>query len=274
MATLNFSTGQRAYPRVVEHVLKNGTARAPRGELTIDAGFTVIELESPVNALAVGTGREVSKNVAAAEAVQLIGGFSWPDLLTRAAPNTIEYMDNGGFHGAYGSRIRYQGANAASRLREDADTRRAVITLWDPWLDNQPGKHDYPCTVALQFEFDGADRLCMNVVMRSNDAWLGLPYDLFQFAQLQLSLARSLERPPGWYRHTALSMHLYERDRPAAERLHDPAYFTYQPDGVGRGGDSFTRIMRRARQLVGGVVSEEETTSERWYRDRFASYMG
>jgi len=178
-------------------------------------------------------------------------------------------------HGAYGSRIRYQVAGAIAKLEHDQDTRQAIITLWDPVLDNQPDKRDYPCTVALQFEVNDG-RLCMNTFMRSNDAWLGLPYDMFQFTQLQLTIANAMRLDFGWYRHTALSMHLYERNFITANKIHPPTDFTWQPVGLGVRGDSFVETMKLARQLtVSGFTAfgRELTASEVWYRERFASFV-
>lgn len=281
--------GQQVYLPVLRHILENGRLRAPRGDPTLDAGFTVIKLESPRQALPVGLGRDVNRNVAAAEAIQLIGGFAQPDLLTRASPNFARYArDDGTFHGAYGARVKYQVGAAVAKLRRDPQTRQAVITLWDPWLDNLEGEKDYPCTVMLHFEARNAGlnaqtkwTLDMNVVMRSNDAWLGLPYDMFQFGQLQFTVARALGWAVGSYCHTALSLHLYTRDVIAAERIDTggpPTDFKFQPEGIGRDGDSFTEIMKRARQVVNagtnGLELHEPTRSELWYVERFASYMG
>jgi thymidylate synthase len=63
------------------------------------------------------------------------------------------------------------------------------------------------------------DRLHLVVTMRSNDAYLGLPHDVFCFTMLQEIVARSLERELGIYRHFVGSMHLYERNRSQAEEL-------------------------------------------------------
>ncbi len=279
MATLEAPTGQVAYPLVVAHVLKHSTERSPRGRATLDAGFTVIELETPYRALAHGTGRDLSRNIAVAEAIQLIGGFSSPELLHRASPNFRGYTeDDGTFHGAYGKRIGFQVLAVVEKLRRDPDTRQAVITLWDQWLDNLPDKRDYPCTVMLQFEIEDG-RLVMNVVMRSNDAWLGLPYDIFQFTQLQISVANTLGVLCGTYRHTALSLHIYEENIYAATKLHSPddspSSVAEQPAGVGVfGHSSYSDVMKRARMLSARIEPPVETDSERCYRECFASYMG
>lgn len=228
----------------------------------------------PTNALPLGCGRQLNKNIAAAEAIQLIGGFTAPGLLLKASPQFAEYLDGGSFHGAYGARIRYQAANIYTKLREDPDTRQAIITLWDPVLDNQPHKKDYPCTVALGFEIHDS-KLCMNTFMRSNDAFLGLPYDMFQFTQLQMSIANALQLDYGWYRHTALSLHIYEKDFTAAQQVSRPTDFSWQPAGVGIRGETFTETMKRARRItvIDAVMPLDSTQSEQWYRERFESYL-
>lgn len=280
MATIiEAATGRDVYPDVIKHVLATGRLRSPRGITTLDAGLTIIELQYAHNALPIGCGRDLNCNIAAAEAVQLIGGFSNPELLLKASPKFKQYMDDGVFHGAYGVRISKQMTNVVRKLREDHNTRQAIATLWDPWLDNISGKHDYPCTIALQFEIDPfGGMLNMTTIMRSNDAWLGLPYDMFQFTQLQMSAAIALGVAPGRYRHVAMSLHLYGDNIISAEqKIHASLSSRHhaQPAGIGRHiDDYFSSIALRARRLPTNVVNEEETVSEAWYRERFASYLG
>lgn len=265
--------GRDAYRDVLQHILKYGRERAPRGRKTLDLGATIIELATPLNALPLDVGRNVNWSIGAVEAAQLIGAMSRADLLLKIAPQFAAYMDGDSFHGSYGARIRNQMIWVEDKLKDDHETRQAIATLWDGKLDNIPNMHDYPCTVALQFEFAGGT-LCMNTFMRSNDVWLGLPYDMFQFTQLQFSLAKSLNVPVGTYRHIALSMHLYEEDVLAASKIHVASEERWQPIGIGRVGDDFLTIIKRARRLMGGLAIEDPTRSEDWYRDRFARYLG
>lgn len=273
-AVIKGHTGQKTYEIAVRHVLDRGVKRQPRGLATRDAGCVIIELDTPHRALPLGCGRELNKNIAAAEAAQLIGAFSEPRLLTSASPKFYAFMDGDQFHGAYGSRIGQQMHDVIRKLKDDPNTRQAVVTLWDPYLDNSSGWMDYPCTVMLQFEIRNG-RLCMTTVMRSNDAWLGLPYDLFQFTQLQLTLNNALDMndPPGMYRHIALSLHIYERDIISATKLHDATDFTEQPIGFGTKGERFDQIQKQVRAVVDGTA-DSYTSSEKWYRERFASYLG
>lgn len=93
-------------------------------------------------------------------------------------------------------------------IRKDPNTRQAVIHIKD--ADNKQTK-DTPCTVYLQFLLrDG--KLNLSVHMRSNDIWMGVPYDMFSFCFLQVKMAMELGVEVGQYTHYAGSLHLYERD--------------------------------------------------------------
>jgi len=216
-------TLQEAYRQICMTVLEYGSDVSPRGMRTAELlGFTVI-LERPHCALPTLIGRRVSTEVATTEAVQLCGGFHDPELMVMASEHFEQFRepDNRKMHGAYGNRINTQGADVVRKLQRDPESRQAVITLWDPHKDNMRDKLDYPCTVALQFLIRKDQLICFTD-MRSNDVWLGLAYDLFQFGQLQWTIANMLECTVGPLVHRPVSLHAYERDWEAIENLHDP----------------------------------------------------
>ena len=94
------------------------------------------------------------------------------------------------------------------KLMSDSSSRQAVIHIKD--ASNEESK-DVNCTVCLQF-FIRENKLCMTVYMRSNDLWMGFPYDVFQFAAMQVLLSMELGVELGPYTHIAGSLHLYKRD--------------------------------------------------------------
>ena len=126
----------------------------------------------------------------------------------------------GSLEDAYGPRILGTGEFGHSfnqlervidRLRRKPDTRRAVISIIQA-SDLEPGNAEAPCTIALQF-IRRRGRLHLVVMMRSNDAYLGFPHDVFCFTMIQELVARSLAIQVGEYHHFATSLHLYEHDR-------------------------------------------------------------
>lgn len=120
--------------------------------------------------------------------------------------------------GAYGPRLfgAGRGINQVQRViemlscPERHDTRQAVIQIFDK---SDLGKKDVPCTCNLQFLARG-NALHLYITMRSNDAYLGLPHDIFAFTMLQEIIARSIGHEVGTYNHAVGSLHLYEANKP------------------------------------------------------------
>lgn len=199
------------YVEVCRRVLEDGRDVAPRGLRTREVLDAVIILEDPTDALPIGVGRKLNVAIAVAEALQLVGGVSYPNMMRKIARSFGDFTDGEVFHGAYGPRLRPQLGRIVDILKDDPDSRQAVVTIWDPLHDQQGGVRDTPCTVMLQFLIRD-NRLILHTTMRSNDVWWGLAYDAFQFTTLQLAMADVLQLEPGPYHHHAVSLHAYERD--------------------------------------------------------------
>ncbi len=91
---------------------------------------------------------------------------------------------DGTIHGAYGPRLFSkdwgdQFGHVVNLLREKPSTKKAVIQLFDS-DDLCDTYKDVPCTCTLQFLIRSG-RLYLITSMRSNDAYLGLPHDVFSF---------------------------------------------------------------------------------------------
>lgn len=95
-------------------------------------------------------------------------------------------------------------------LCDDPDSRRAVINFNVP-NENVIKTKDEICTIALQFLIRDGKLHCYGI-MRSNDVWYGLPYDVIFFTELTKYIARRLNIPYGTYTHTVISLHVYERN--------------------------------------------------------------
>lgn len=219
---LEVQDGVAGYTEMVQWVLKNGKKTSPRGQETVELEDAVVYINDVQNTLPLGTGRGVVPGIGAVEACQLLAGITLPSLTVGVSPNFKAFLEpNGTFHGPYGPRTRGQYDVVIERLIMDPDTRQAVVTIWNPMLDSQFGKKDYPCTVLHQFRIrDG--KLNMSVYMRSNDAWLGAAYDWFQFTRVQLAVASVLGIKAGNYAHHVGSLHLYAQHFEKAEALHAP----------------------------------------------------
>jgi len=126
---------------------------------------------------------------------------------------------DGTVHGAYGPRLfGLRGINQVENVRESLkrdDSRKAVIQLFSA-EDIDQKYNDVPCTCAIQF-FRRGGKLDMFTSMRSNDAFVGLPHDIFAFTMLQEIFARDAGLALGSYSHAVGSLHLYDANRSKAQ---------------------------------------------------------
>ncbi|MCG6365089.1 thymidylate synthase [Vibrio fluvialis] len=132
-------------------------------------------------------------------------------------PQYEQYCEsNGKVHGGYGQRLfnmheKYDQVERVIRqLKQKPTTRKAIIQLFDS-SDLSEEYKDIPCTLNLQFTIRN-NKLHMYTMMRSNDAFVGLPHDVFVFTMLQELIASELECELGLYHHYVVSLHLYTKN--------------------------------------------------------------
>ena len=135
---------------------------------------------------------------------------------------------DGTVHGAYGPRLFgmrtgvNQVDNVIKLLRRKPSSRQAVIQLFNA-EDILEDYNDVPCTCTMQcFVRKGSLNLVVN--MRSNDAFLGLPHDVFAFTFIQELIARSLNLKLGTYKHMVGSLHIYETDKAKVRKFIKEGY--------------------------------------------------
>lgn len=131
-------------------------------------------------------------------------------------------------HGGYGKRLfnmheKYnQIERVIEQLKNATTTRRAVIQLFDS-SDLSKDYKDIPCTLNLQFVVRNR-KLHMFTTMRSNDAYIGLPHDIFVFTMLQEMISRELQCELGIYHHYVTSLHIYNANINSAKRFIDEGF--------------------------------------------------
>lgn len=283
MATVNViyvENMREGYPEIARTVMEKGAPVTPRGKPTLELMAPTIVLDDPSDALPLGVNRGVNLRIAAVEALQLLAGQAASHLVVRASDRFRQYQEPSGiFWGNYGDRIGLQFAALVERLRQDPASRQCVVTLWRSERDLlTEGKNDYPCTIGFQFLIRG-DQLHMVTTMRSNDVWLGLTFDVFQFTQLQLSLAACLGIEPGGYVHQPGSLHAYVEDLERIRDLKDTP--TRGPIeevrlGLAAPGASGVDALTAARQLLQGEEHEDtlgylNPEAAAWYRSQLES---
>ncbi|WP_078146187.1 thymidylate synthase [Exiguobacterium sp. HVEsp1] len=126
------------------------------------------------------------------------------------------YSDDGKtLNGAYGHRLRYkfnidQIEKAVESLKVNKETRRIVLSMWsveDLFTDSK----DLPCNVSIMLKIRNG-KLDITIINRSNDLFMGVPYNIFVFYLLQVKLAKEIGCKVGIQRHFTDSLHIYEKD--------------------------------------------------------------
>lgn len=211
MATLiKADTAAQAIVDAYYEIKFNGEDVTVRGMKTRELEDVTFSFSSPHFCWTNGLRKSMKHVIGVAEGMQLIGAFSDPVRMCEIAPNMKAFLDGGIFKGAYGIRAGAQIDKIVELLKNDPETRQAVITLRDPYRDLFEKSKDVPCTIAMSFRIRNG-KLNMTTHMRSNDLVWGFPYDVIQFCLLQMTIANELGINSGTYTHHADSLHIYER---------------------------------------------------------------
>lgn len=250
--TLIKDTLSEAWTAALTAVEENGLRTSPRGMETRELLWQQIVVGDPMTFPVKVIGREFRDVIGILEALSLVGQFSVPELFTDRVGKFYDFMDDGVFHGAYGARAHGALGDVVNLLGRDPDSRQAVISVFDSQRDLDRLKKDIPCTIAMHF-MQRDDELDLNVTMRSNDVWLGTPYDFTQFAVAQATVAQVLGVKPGLYVHSPGSLHLYERDAEAAAAVLADVESRMEFPLWDAGSRTMGAISRRARDLAFGA---------------------
>ena len=97
-----------------------------------------------------------------------------------------------------------------------------MVPIYQP-ADCDINHKEVPCTCTLQFLLR-EDRLEALAHMRSNDAFVGLPGDVFSFTMIQELVARALKVEVGRYKHFVGSLHLYDAHHKKAKNFIDEGW--------------------------------------------------
>lgn len=134
--------------------------------------------------------------------------------------NITQFSDDGiTLHGAYGYRWRNhfghdQLAWLVNHLRADPKSRRAVLQMFDPEMDQDwivGGFKDIPCNTGIYFEI-ADEQLNMTVTCRSNDMiWGCYGSNVVHMSMLQEFVADAVGIEVGTYTQFSNNFHVYER---------------------------------------------------------------
>jgi thymidylate synthase len=97
-------------------------------------------------------------------------------------------------------------AEVVETLKTDPDSRRLVVTAWNPGAISQMALP--PCHCLFQF-YVANGRLSCQLYQRSGDVFLGVPFNIASYALLTIMMAQVTDHQPGEFVHSFGDAHLY-----------------------------------------------------------------
>lgn len=146
----------------------------------------------------------------------LYGDRSKPNFWTPNYENQAKALgySEGEMGPIYGKQlVDFNGVNQLQYIIDELKTpnsRRAVISLWNPSdLDKMTLP---PCHYSCVFNRNSDDTINMSLVMRSNDLFLGAPFNYVFYAALLECICIAVDDnvSPGIYSHISINSHIYK----------------------------------------------------------------
>jgi thymidylate synthase len=140
-------------------------------------------------------------------------------------------------------RVIDQMANVVRSLRETPESRRHIVSAWNPAEVDDMALP--PCHCLFQFHV-ARGRLSCQLYQRSADVFLGVPFNIASYALLTSMVARAAGLEPGEFVHTLGDAHLYlnHLDQARLQLTREPLalptlalaegrdLFAYQPEDI------------------------------------------
>ena len=223
MTIHTYATASEALPVLMDYVMEYGDEVGSRNGRAMEVLNPQIVLTNPVEREIITPLRKANIYAQIAETIWVLSGRDDIEWLSTYLPRAKDYSDDGErWRGAYGPRLRSwprppwptnrldQLAHVVELLKADPLSRRAVISIYDPARDTEPGK-DIPCNDFLQFQ-SREGYLHLTVTVRSNDlmwGWSGI--NAFEWSTLQEVVASILNVMVGTLTFNIGNLHLYSQ---------------------------------------------------------------
>lgn len=222
LATFEGNSANDVWGQAVCRLRAIGLRQPSRGGQTREILHAALSISNPRQRWVQSRSPAINTAFAIAEIIWIIRGRNDRRFLSYWNRSLSKFVGNAHFlHGAYGHRLVHhfgfdQLVRAAKILDSSPDSRQLVLQIWDPTTDMPFGSgreqsKDIPCNVLSMLKVRRG-RLEWMQIMRSNDLFRGLPYNLVQFTSLQEIIAGWLAIAPGTFNQLSDSLHVYETD--------------------------------------------------------------
>jgi thymidylate synthase len=262
----SFATADEMFTSTIAELFRRGALVQTRRGMTREIIGWSACLQHPSSAWVSNERRALSPYYAAAEILWYMSGDPSVEMIKTYAPQYEGFANDGEVYGGYGRRLFDPEhhvdllSQVVTALKHEPNERFVVAGIWrqkDIYaaskmlavegveIPNEQKKNDVPCTLTWQFLIRNG-RLHMVVTMRSQDVWLGLPYDVFWNCTIQRLIATELGLPLGEYYHQCGSIHLYEKNWVAAN---EAVQANFKVGTVWKDNTSVVADMRNAARL-------------------------
>lgn len=181
----------------------------------------VTEYKLPIERVLFDSDRDANPFFHLFESIWMLAGRNDIEFLKKFNSTIGQFSDDGEtLHGAYGHRWRnhfnYDQLDLVIKsLVMDRNTRRAVLAMWDPYIDPDVaalGGKDVPCNTHVYFNVRPDGYLDMTVCNRSNDmVWGCYGANAVHMSILHEYIALATGLPMGFYYQISNDLHVYEK---------------------------------------------------------------
>lgn len=222
-----------ALPLLLRELMNYGDEVGSRAGRTMELTHIGITLTHPREREIVLHERKANIAAQIAETMWVLSGKDDIGWLGHYLPRAKDFSDDGvTWRAGYGKRLRAwpkrdgsgdvidQLRYVVDALKASSNTRQAVMTLWDPQIDTNPGK-DIPCNDWITFS-NRKGQLDMHVALRSNDAiwgWSGI--NQFEWSAMLEVVAALLGVNMGSLHFSTTSFHVYDHHWARSRKIID-----------------------------------------------------
>lgn len=232
------TTFSEVYPAINKVVMEEGQKMPSRYGNTMELLNYTTKIYNPTYRCVGGLGRNINVFFLLAEALWIWNGRKDVDFLEPFNSRMKEFSDDGVvFHAPYGYRLRNWGKSSNENIvpledsnkhaerdynvgfdqlkkslrmiNDDNETRRVVMSIWNPDLDLGHNGVDLPCNDLVELIVRD-EKLHMTIANRSNDLHWGLPTNVFQFSWILELSSLILGKGVGTQTHHSRSLHVYD----------------------------------------------------------------
>lgn len=279
---MNFESVQNAYLQTLSALLNenvrfvplrtDGSANKADCWEILNYGFTV---SAPRDRLTTVPGSQFRLPLAAARFVWMMGANDRLADIEFYSKGARNFSDDGIIvpGSSYGHRILNpspginQLAGIISCLREERHSKRAAVSVYQAEDAIRSDSRDIPCTFGFGFHVR-EEKLVATILMRSNNAYLLLPFNLFEFSLLAELVASELDVEIGSLYYHALSMHLISGDQEKAQQVLAESVrpTSHMPPMPPRSMSQVTELVKLEAKMRHSAAGMTDDGLEEWIR--------